>query len=394
MRIAIDAGVIGTGRGGDETYMRNLLAGLAMASGDAHEFLVYLRPTAVAPVEIRSDRRFTVRRLAVLPSPLRYGLGLPLALMRERPSADLVLTTNHAPIVSPVPRVLLVHDLSFRHHPEHYTATTRRRLNWLVPIHARQARLVVTVSEFSREDIVRELGVPADRVAVVPNSVREIVRTPRGPVSGLRARGIGDRFFLYVGNLQPRKNLARLIGAFARARTRSSAVAGHQLVIAGAPAWRADDVMQAAAALPGLVILLGRIDDAERDELLDRATALAYVSLFEGFGLPPLEAMARGTPVLASATTAIPEVVGDAALLVDPTDVDAIAGGLARLAEDPLLRERLRERGRARASAYSVRRMGEAALAAFATARAAGDRRSMTTAYALDVAMKDEGEVG
>jgi glycosyltransferase involved in cell wall biosynthesis len=383
MRIAIEASVIGTARGGDETYLRNLLAGLALASPNGtHEFVVYLRGGAQIPPEIAGDARFVVRRLPHRPSPIRYAVDLPWLLARERPAVDLVLTTNHAPLWSPVPSAVLVHDLSFRHHPEQYSRMTRARLNWLVPVHVRRAQLVLTVSEFSRQDLIQSLRLRPDRVVVVPNAVRPPAAGAEGArmSRSVRSRGVGDRFFLYVGNLHPRKNVGRLIAAFALARARSSAVAAHQLVIAGAPGWRANDVLQAAAALPGLVVALGRIDDAERDALLSRATALAYVSLFEGFGLPPLEAMAAGTPVLASDSSAMPEVAGGAALLVDPLDVEAIARGLQRIAEDPALRDHLRELGRARSAAYSVRETGQRALAAFELATSVGRRRFATSA--------------
>lgn len=383
MRVAIEASVIGSGRGGDETFMRNLLAGLALVSrpGD-HAFALYLHPDAPVPQEIAGDPRFLIRRLARVPSPIRYAVDLPRQLAREHPSFDLVLTTNHAPPITTTPRVVLVHDLSFRHHPEHYALVTRLRLNILVPLHIRQARLVITVSEFSRKDLVTTFGLAPDRVVVVPNAVRASAVGARPETyASLSGRGVGERFFLYLGNLHPRKNVVGLIEAYARARSRSSAVATHQLVIAGAPGWRVDDVARAAASLPGLVVMLGRVDDGQRDALLARATALAYPSFFEGFGLPPLEAMAAGTPVLASATTAIPEVLGDAALLVEPGDVDAIARGLERLAEDEGLRDNLRERGLRQAARYSVRTTGERALAAFEVGVTRGEPRLAASAH-------------
>ena len=380
MRVAIDAGVIGSGRGGDETYMRNLLRGLALVAPKAgHQFLIYLSPKADVPAEISKDSRFEVRRLSSLPSAARYALELPLRVGRERPLPDLLLTTNHAPIVSAVPGVVLVHDLSFRHHPEHYTRLTRARLNWLVPLHIRQARLVITVSEFSRADLISSFDLPEGAVRVVPNAVLAARPDTHG-LESLRARGVGARFFLYLGNLHPRKNIVRLIEAYGRARERSSAVAGHHLVIAGAATWMTEEITRLAASYPGLVVVLGRIDDAERDALLANATALTYVSLFEGFGLPPLEAMAAGTPVLTSSASAMPEVVGQAALLVDPLDVDAIAAGIARLAEEPELRSVLRERGLARAATYSLERTGEEALAAFEAARLPRHERLLRTA--------------
>jgi len=382
MKVGIEGSALDSGRGGDETYLRNLLAGLALVSrAGEHEFVVYLPAAAQVPREIAGDARFSIRRLARLPSPIRYAIDLPRRVASERPGVDLLLTTNHAPLVSTAPRVLLVHDLSFRHHPEQYSLTTRLRLNWLVPLHIRQARLVLTVSEFSRQDLMTTFGLAPERVVVVPPAIHTngvVDARPDGTAS-LGARGVGDHFFLYLGNLHPRKNVARLVDAYARARSGSAAVAAHQLVIAGAPGWHSEEVARAAAALPGLVVMLGRIDDTERDVLLRRATALVYPSLFEGFGLPPLEAMAAGTPVLASATTAMPEVLGDAALLVDPRDMEAIADGLRRLAEDQSLRDTLRERGRRRAAHYTVRTTGERALAAFAIAAARGERKLATS---------------
>ncbi len=178
--------------------------------------------------------------------------------------------------------------------------------------------------------------------------------------------GVDPPYLLYLGNLHPRKNVPRLIDAFARAQRAAAGIDNFKLVIAGGRWWGGGEEQRAARqARPGSVVFLGRVPDAVRDALLQRATALLYPSLWEGFGLPPVEAMAVGTPVLASNTSAFPEVLSDAALLVDPFDTDAIARGIVELATSQALRATLIERGRRRAATFTPRAMAERALDAF-----------------------------
>ena len=184
--------------------------------------------------------------------------------------------------------------------------------------------------------------------------------------SWLASREITDPYFLYLGNLQPRKNLPRLVAAFARARRATPQLAGYRLVIAGEHwAWGGAREGLAGLAPAGSVAFLGRVTDDERDTLFRDTTAFVYPSIFEGFGLPPLEALAAGAPVVASRTSAMPEVLGDAAVLVDPLEIDMIANALVRVATDGALRADLRVRGPERAARFSAQAMGERALVAF-----------------------------
>jgi glycosyltransferase involved in cell wall biosynthesis len=241
-----------------------------------------------------------------------------------------------------------------------------------VPRQVRAVAAVLVPSEFSRRDLVETFDLDPTRVHVVPNRVVD-----RGPLpedrraaadAKLVAAGVRDPFVLYLGNLHPRKNVGRLVDAFIQL---SGAVPDARLVIAGGQWWKGgDERARAARASRGSIVFLGRVDDDVRRRLLERATLLAYPSMFEGFGLPPLEAMAAGTPVVSSDATAIPEVCGDAALLVDPTDVDAIADAMGRVLQDEDLRRQLRERGRARAATFDAARTGAAAMRAFADALA------------------------
>ena len=360
MNVGIEASALGSGRGGDETFLRSLLAALALTARAGDRFPLYCAPGADVPAP-GGLASFPIRRIARRPSVLRYAGALPFAAARERPRLDLLVSTNHAPLFSTVPNALVVHDVSFRRRPRDYSVAARLRLNALVPLQARAARLVITVSDFSRREIAGTLRIPPERIAVVPNAIAEARRVDERADQELRAAlGMTGPYLLYVGNLHPRKNVARLVAAFARARSRGDAAAALTLVIAGAARSDADRV----ASVDG-VRVLGRITDWERDALVRGAVALAYVSLYEGFGLPPLEAMAAGTPVIASRAGAIPEIAGDAALLVDPLDVDDIAAAIERLASDAALRARLRDAGTRRAQLFDHRTMGERALAAF-----------------------------
>ena len=364
MKVAIDATALGSGRGGDETYLLGLLHALEVARRGSDSFPLYLGARASAP-DLTPEGAFPIRRLGSRSRVSRYLWELPRALRAELPRADLVLGTNHIPVFTSTPRALIVHDLSYHHAPEFYPARTRLRLALLIPLHLRQARVVLTGTEFTRADLIRTYRLAEDRVHVVPPVIEARGAYPEGP--RLRADlGVVGSYFLYVGNLHPRKNLRRLVEAFEKARALSSAVRRSQLVIAGAPWWDDDSLSRATAHLPrDAVLQVGRVTDAERDALLRGALALAYPSLFEGIGLPPPEAMSVGTPVLAARASALPEVLGDAALLVDPRSTDDIAAALQRLAEDRDLRESLSERGLRRVERFTPAAAGQRALQAF-----------------------------
>ena len=371
MRVAIDATALGSVRGGDETYLRGLLSGLAeLVTGDVGDrFPLLTLPGVAPPPEVRGHPAFPVHVLPRGPRALRYGWTMPRALRKE--PSDLLHSLIHAPLTSRVPTALQVPDLSFRHHPELFPRATRLRLRLLVPLHIRQARIVTTVSEFSRRDLIATYALAPERVSVIPNAVQPAATPPDKfrhdrEAAWLCSIDLDGPFFLYVGNLHPRKNVPRLIEAFGRARRAVADLWAYQLVIVGASWWRGGAEEQAARSLPeGAVRLLGRVTDPERDTLLRAATALVYPSLFEGFGLPPLEAMAVGTPVVASNTSALPEVLGDAAILVDPLDVGALSRALVQVATDSALRRTLRERGLARAALFTPRRAAAAAMDAF-----------------------------
>lgn len=388
MKVAIDATALGSLRGGDETLLRGLLTGLAeVLSNDAQNasFPLLVRQGVEPPGRLARHPAFPCYSLPERSRAVRYAYDMPRLVATQVGPVDLLYTQTHAPLMSRVPNILQLTDLSFHHHPELYPPLTRLRLNVLVPLHARRARAVLAISEFTRHDIINTFGIPPERVFLVPCAIE----TPPDPPSTsaeavsewLGRYGIRQPYFLFVGNLHPRKNLKRLVEAFELCRSGSEALSRHQLVLVGT---EHRFYPGAGLTLPDSgIVAVGRVSDADRDRFMRYADALAYPSLFEGFGLPPIEAMSVGTPVLAANTAALPEILGDAALLVNPLDVEDIAHGLVRLATDANLVTKLRERGRLRAASYATRRSGERALEAFEWAASGSRTRSSVGDSAL-----------
>jgi glycosyltransferase involved in cell wall biosynthesis len=263
------------------------------------------------------------------------------------------------PFLRRFPAVATVHDLAFLRMPELLTPQSRRYYGQ-VGAAARSADRIIAVSDCTRSDLIDLVGAPSARIDVVYEAA-----DPRFRVLGadeLPADDLPAEYFLFVGTREPRKNLVRLLEAYAALRDRASEAP--PLLLAGRPGWLQDDLEARAAALglDGQARFLGGVEPDRLVALYNRATALVYPSLYEGFGLPALEAMACGTPVLASNAGSLPEIVGDAARLVDPLDVATLSREMERLWREPGLRAELRERGLARAARFSWRRAAEETL--------------------------------
>jgi glycosyltransferase involved in cell wall biosynthesis len=344
--------------------LTGLIRGLCLVGRSTDRFTVLADP-ALDTLPGETDRAVQVERMIRRRGAIHFGAEMPRYLSRRRSEYDVVFTVTHSPVRSPVPVALMVLDLSFLHLPDAYPRRTRSRLRALVGHQVRRAASVLTISEFSRRDLIDSYGLDPSRVHVVPLTVQG-----PSPLSASREAaalsafgGHLDRpFLLYLGNLHPRKNVARTIRSFIEAQRADPALRTHRLIVAGGRWWGGGEEREAARA-PDSVVFLGRVDDDVRQLLLGRAQALVYLSLFEGFGLPPLEAMAAGTPVLAADAAAIPEVSGDAALLVDPLDDQAVVDGIRRVLTDRTLRAELAERGRRRVAHYHAVTTGTAALA-------------------------------
>jgi len=259
------------------------------------------------------------------------------------------------PLTQPI--VLTLYDLTTLLFPQHHTLLNRLYSRLALPLMVRRASAVIAISESTARDAIRLLGVPAERLHVVWIGVDHTRFTPRDPaVARQRVRealNIEPPYILSVGTLEPRKNLSTLLAAYATLERSAP-----RLVLAGARGWHAQALAAQvqAPALRDRVVLPGYVPDDLLPDMYAGAECFVYPSLYEGFGLPPLEALACGTPVITSTTSSLPEVVGDAALLVEPTRPDELAAALRRILEDEHLRDDLRRRGPLRAARFSWER--------------------------------------
>jgi glycosyltransferase involved in cell wall biosynthesis len=276
-------------------------------------------------------------------------------------------------LVSPCPAVITIHDLSFLRFPNLFRPANRLYLKTLTQLSARRAHRLIAVSRYTAAETTRLLGVPQERVDVVYHGINPAFRPlPNDEVMAFRRhRGLPERFVLFVGTLEPRKNLVRLVEAFSHVRDGQV-----RLVLVGGKGWLYDELFAKVEAL-GLgseVIFPGYVMSEELPLWYNAAHALAYPSLYEGLGLPVLEAQACGTPVLTSNASSLPEAGGDAALMADPHDVESLAAGLKRLLTDESLRYQCRERGLAHAARFSWARSAEETADVYRRAIAKGRR--------------------
>ncbi|MGQ9517297.1 MAG: glycosyltransferase family 4 protein [Anaerolineae bacterium] len=315
------------------------------------------------PANVRIvDTRLSERALTILWH--RAGLPLPAEIWAGR--GDLFHATDFVLPPTLAPGIVTVHDLSFLRFPECAHPNLRRYLMGAVPRSLKRAARILADSQAAREDLVQLLGVPAEKIAVVYGGVEE--RFSPAPEPALDAElveryELRAPYILSLGTLEPRKNYVRLLRAYERAWEE----AGGDfpvLVIAGGKGWLYEEIFEAHRSLRARdhVRFLGFVEDRVLPALYRRAWLFVYPSLYEGFGLPPLEAMACGCPVACSNSSSLPEVVGDAALTFDPLDEVALAGVLRRGVEDSELRERLRAAGLARASQFTWAKAAEALL--------------------------------
>ncbi|WP_324715314.1 glycosyltransferase family 1 protein [Carboxydochorda subterranea] len=286
-----------------------------------------------------------------LPGHLWEQAVLPARLSRR----DLLWSPANTGPLAVARQVVTIHDLAAVEHPEWFSGAFARWYAIFWPRLVRRVEAVLTVSEFSKGRLVERFGLPPERVRVVPNGVDErFAPQEEEAIQTVRRRlGLPEAYVLMVASHDPRKNLARVLQAW---RSIQKAYEGVELVVAGA-AHRAFRVPQASEPGPAnslsRVRFIGYVDDADLPALYAGARLFVYPSLYEGFGLPVLEAMACGVPVVTSATGPMPEVAGDAAILVDPHDPEAIADAVRRLLDSAQLRSALGSKGVARARLFT-----------------------------------------
>jgi glycosyltransferase involved in cell wall biosynthesis len=349
LRIGVEAHVVGRRQTGNERVVANLVR--ALAAIGPHDLVVYFTDPATA--ESWTAERLantTIRLLRPAHPAVRIPLGLPLAARRDR--LDVLLAHVNRPPVAPCPVVTLVHDVAFARFPEYFSRYERLYMNRSIPASIRRSGAILAVSAFTRDEIVALYGVPASRITVAPNGVDPIFLDPtprRSPVE--------PPFFLAIGNLQPRKNLVTLLRAFRRF-VEDHPDAPERLVVVGQERLGTEDLYREADDLrrAGRVQFTGYVADDEMVGLLQRATAFAYPSVYEGFGLPPLEAMAAGAPALVADIPVMREVAGEAARRLPPTDPEAWAAALWEVAADASGRPDAIVRGREWAARFTWER--------------------------------------
>jgi glycosyltransferase involved in cell wall biosynthesis len=354
--VVINASEIGRRRGGNEAYLAGLIEGLSRLDLSVQVSLLTCEwgesldlPSAFHQVSLGPYRR------------LPFFLWQQTSAVR-RLEADWYVSTFFLPLAAPCRQAVLIHDLSFRAHPEYFPLVISAYMRLLTGLSIRRADRVVALSEFTLQELARFYPRSLDKAVRVYPGVGRLFHAEleADEEDVLHSYGLESGYILAMGNIHPRKNLSRLLDAYVYLRQRRGSMP--EMVWVGAPRWGSDELLGRAHAAG--VILTGFVAQHDLPALYRGAEMLVYPSLYEGFGLPPAEAMACGTPVITSNTTSLPEVVGEAALTVDPTDVRAIAGAMARLLDDLALRQELTKAGIQRSQRYTWSRAARHLLAA------------------------------
>jgi len=355
VHVAIDAHSVGAQLAGNESYVTNLIEALAEID---HENRYTLYVTKRAAIDRFANRwpNFTVRQ--TLPHTPLVRVPLTLSAELRRNPVDVLHVQFTAPPIPPCPVVVSIHDLSFEHLPETFKRRSRAQLRLTVRRSARKAAEILTISEYSRRAIIETYHVDPERITVTPLAAPAHFAPVSDETELLRVRqtyGIERDYILTLGSIQPRKNLARLIRAFGMLRSRDSKKQAPQLVIAGKRGWLYDETLRVAGEHEAGrdIVFTGYVQERDLPALYSAAACFVYPSYYEGFGLPVVEAMQCGTPVVAGNQTSLPEVVGDGGVLVDPFSERELAEAIARVIDNPDYRAELRVKGLARAKAFS-----------------------------------------
>ena len=359
MRIGVDFTPAVSEQAGIGRLTRELFRAV-LEIDDRNEYVFVAPKSAKPPDWITEHPR---ARWATLPvsahtaTVLWHRLGLPISIERFTGPIDIFHGTDYLlPPLNAARGIVTVHDLSYRVHPEFAEPSLVRYLDKQVPDSLHRAALVLADSESTRQDIIEHYHIDPERITVVYGGVRDVFRPIEDPVELTRVRAcyaLPDEFLLTVSRLEPRKNLPTLFRSYRQLLNEHEAVP--PLLVGGGKGWQYESIFSTVEEL-GLtkcVRFLGFVADEDLPGLLTQASIFLYPSFYEGFGLPPLEAMACRTPVIAANTSSLPEVLGDAALQVSPTDVDGLARAITLLLHDDSLRQTLSERGLAQAKRFT-----------------------------------------
>ncbi len=365
MRIGIFVVMAGRQAGGPETYECSLIRALAELDSDNEYHIFCLGPEARDAIGVKQGNV----HYHVMWPPIRWislPISIPLSLRRQR--VDFYHATFVPPPLSRLPYLFTMHDVTPLAYPHFYPPAIQKRLATLIRRGLQRARLILCVSQNALETTAEMLNVSPERMTVVYHGVDPLYRPIPTDEAHHRMRqtyGIDRPYVLFVGKLELRKNIQRLLEAYAMFRRQTAADV--LLVLAGRRTYAPELIDQTLEKL-GIreqVIELGYVAPSDMPSLYSGADVFLFATLWEGFGIPVLESMACATPVITSRVSCLPEIVGDAAILVDPTSVDQIAEAIGRLHRDPTLRQTLVERGLKRASQFTWQRCAQQTLAAY-----------------------------
>lgn len=367
MRIAIDAHSVGTGLGGNESYATNLIEALAEVD-KANQYTIFVTKREARERFRNRWPNFQVRMTLPHTPFVRIPLTLSAELRRNR--VDVLHVQFTAPPLSPCPVVVSIHDLSFEHLPQTFKRRSRMQLRLTVRRSARSAAQIIALSQHARTDLINTYHLRPELVNVVPLAAPTAFAPVRDDNELQRVRqtyGIDRDYILSVGSIQPRKNLRRLIEAYSLLRPERTGGKLPQLVLVGKNAWLYDETLRSrrGSDIGESILLTGYVPESDLPALYSGALCFIYPSYFEGFGLPPLEAMKCGAPVIVGNKTSLPEVVGDAALMIDPFDVNDMADAIKRVITDSDFRADLRVKGLERAKHFDWKETARQTLAVY-----------------------------
>jgi glycosyltransferase involved in cell wall biosynthesis len=318
-----------------------------------HEFVLFFDRSVDASLKFPSN----VKTVVLFP-PTRHPFlwilwlefSLPLALKKNK--IDVFWSPDGlCSLLSSVPQIITIHDINFEHYPKDVPWIARLYFQFFFPKFAKKAKHILTVSNYSKADLVKTYGISSQKISVVYNAPNEIYQPiSEEKIENTKKKYTSDKdYFLFVGSIHPRKNVQRLIDGFAQAKHELKEL---KLVIVGGVMWK-DKFLSIPKEIEKDVIFLGHLSLENLTKVTASAFALTYVPYFEGFGIPLVEAMKCGVPILAADATCLPEVAGDAAIYCDPFDINSIAKGMIELFEDKNLKMELSQNGLKRSQVFS-----------------------------------------
>ncbi|ALU36982.1 glycosyltransferase family 4 protein [Clostridium autoethanogenum] len=366
MKIGIDAHVIGDKSGGNETYYRNLIEQITKLITDEEIYLYFNDLKKSSLINIDNENNIKIKSFKTSNAVKRYMKYLPDYVQKDKLD---VLHLQYFPVIRKKCKIIgTIHDISFEHYPQYFTKKNLLMNKILIPALAKQADKILTVSNFSKQDISNKYGIDPDKIVVTYLAASEKYKVIKNYelLSQVRKKfNINGEFLLTVGNLQPRKNLSRLFTAYINLRNKK--MIDEKLVVVGKKAWLFNDIFKFVneSKYKDDIIFTDYVSEEDLALLYNAAKLFVYPSVFEGFGLPPLEAMSCGTPVVTSNITSIPEVTGNAAVLFNPWNVEDMEEKIVTTINNKDMINKLSELGLKRSLDFSWKKTAQITLEAY-----------------------------